>query len=289
MGMKGIMARAALVALAALAVAAAPAMAAKKAPPKLGKVKTVAASAASDGAQTPLTVTATCPSGKKAVGGGWTTPPVATPNAIFVYQAHRGAGESWTVTARTGLNTGTQLTTYVYCRKVKKAITEVTSTSATPAVGGGEATATAQCPGSRKLIAGGFSATKGNLPGDVAYPLAAYPSGLAWIYTAHNNVSESIPITSYAYCAKGIKNPAIRTQSATQTVPTNGALQVSTPNCPKKKPRLGAGGFQNRTTSGAIPFVLENRANGKSWLVSTYNIAVATPTSDTAFGICLQK
>jgi hypothetical protein len=277
-----------MVALAALAVAAAPAAAAKK-PAKLGKVKTVSASASSDGAQTPLTVTATCPSGKKAVGGGWTTPPVPTPNAIFVYQSHRGAGQSWTVTARTGFGVGSQLTTYVYCRNVKKAITEVTSTAVTPAAASAEASATAQCPSSRKLIAGGFSSSKGNLPGDVAYPVAAYPSGLAWIYTGHNNTSTPATLTSYAYCAKKLKNPVIRTQSAAQTVPTNGALTVSTPNCPKKKPRIGAGGFKNSTTSGAIPFVLENRANGKSWLINTLNIAVPVATSDTAFGICLQK
>ena len=273
----------------ALLLLAAPADAKKKKKPfKLGPVVTVTASATAVGDSQPLNVSATCPPRRKAVGGGWTVSPVGD-NFVTVFKSVRGPGESWTTGARTfGASAGVGLTTYAYCRKTKKAITDFTSTATVPGVFNGQATASVQCPAGSRLLSGGFESTLGT-SNDVAFPLASYNSGGAWTYTAQNASVVAKSATVHGYCTRKVKPATLFTQALTQTVPTSGSFAASTPACGKKKPRLGAGGFIKSTPSTAVPVITDNRIVGASWQVTSRNTGPPLQTTLTAQGICLQK
>jgi hypothetical protein len=123
----------------------------------------------------------------------------------------------------------------------------------------------------------------------VSYPLASFASGTGWTYTAQNNVASSQTLTSHAYCAKKIKAPKLRTHTLAQTVSFNGSINITTPACESRKtPRMAAGGFNNSSNAGAIPFPIESRYAGPSWKLSVRNVAVDQFFTASVQGICLQ-
>lgn len=271
-----------------LALSAAPA-AAKKEHKKadLGPVVTRSATATSSGAGQSITAIASCPKGKRAVGGGFTTTNTGG-DLLVVWKSARSGQSSWKVSADSNSPTPNTLKTLVYCRQVTKPISDVAVTATTTPVRSRTATAKASCPNKRTLIGGGFESTHGATFGEVATPYVSRAGGGGWTYSAMNDSPAAQTITSHAYCAKGLEGPKQVARAASRKVGAGATLSVLTPGCTGHK-RISAGGFsQTRPTiPGPIPFVLESRINGTGWLARSINLGGAASMFVTAQGFCL--
>ena len=274
----------ALISCAALALA--PAAAGKK-KRKLGPVVTATASLTLP-AQTPGTVTATCPEGKKAVGGGFTVPRIQGGPRMNVWTSLRTGDRDWSVTAAPGLNSpAATVTAYAYCRRVKKPIVDALGVGLVPA-NTGVGTATATCPGAKqKLIAGGFESTFGPQFNHVALPQANHPSGNGWTVSAFNNSGGAKTLIAHAYCTKGVR--AAEQVNAVQqtTVGPGSQLNAITPACEGKK-RLSAGGFQisPNQNNNFVPVISDTRLDGETWLAQFVNAVGTSPATLVSHGIC---
>jgi hypothetical protein len=176
---------------------------------KLKGKQVTAAASATVGANEPGTATATCPTGYRAVSGGFDSPnfDVNGGGHVLTLTSMRVGDNAWQVS---GVNpdfgggvTPGQLVAYAYCLKGRPAITTV-STDAT-------ATLTdlvnvdAVCPAGTRALSGGFDGhitvdQNGlNAAGTInSYRLSAR-SG--WRATATNTGSDQpAKVTSYAYC-----------------------------------------------------------------------------------------
>jgi hypothetical protein len=285
--------------------------------PKSPPVTTVTATKATSADNQQLTVTATCPSGLIAVGGGFLAPPVLSggPTDVnLVYESRRAGEDAWQVSAvREDTDTAgpdVPLTAIVDCRSTKlvakkpagkKAssakkrakklrITEASAAAVAPGVDAAQATATATCPGKTRAIGGGFSSSP--------TPVATEPEAFAYIWSSHrsspttwfaaiSNVGGTArTVTSYAYCAAGLK---VAETNASVPLPASGETVISAtaaaPPCPRGKALLG-GGFDNTpaTESGALALLTGSSPVNGSWQLATLNVNVAPGTiSSTAY------
>jgi hypothetical protein len=104
--------------------------------------------------------TETCPRGKRIISGGYLTSQLFTGKGIYVTESRMATQHSWTVSA-TGVpgGSGGQVSPIAYCRRSKKPlVTEVKSPPATATPAAVATAATPDCPGSKHLITGGYSA-----------------------------------------------------------------------------------------------------------------------------------
>jgi hypothetical protein len=280
---------------ATLALSASPALAKKKGKHKKGLGPVVARTAvgnpvSSGGAVT--TATATCPGKRKAVGGGFTAQPGGFSAILFVSASLRSGAGGWTASASyvdidPGANPALSVTAIVYCRRVQKPITDVSSSAPVPATAHGTAPAAATCAGQRKLIGGGFSISPASLDTNnyvLAYGDSAVNS--AWTAVAENGSTPvARTVVSHAYCAKGVKAPTLVTGTSTATVPGLGSSSATAAPCPKKK-LLSGGGFSSPPDASAETAYQSSQISGGSWTVAAITGATRVMTLNSQ-GICL--
>jgi hypothetical protein len=300
--------RASLIALClALTLPAAPALAKKhkKAKP-LGPVVTVTATgnnATGDGSIS--AATATCPAGKQAVGGGFTSP-LADGNAVVVKDSFRSSPQAWTVRGVVVDGAGS-VNAYAYCRRAKgHAVTDVTASAGFNS--SGEVHTLAPPCTSGKLIGGGFEST--SIPGDdaVVFPqenLATSPT--TWTVTEVANQDGARTATAHAYCMVKTRTPTVLGQTTGATVGFLTSVASTTPQCPRppkpkagkkrKRKLLSAGGFRvspvNGLTGGMPGLPLMVFADSQigptgGWFTRAVNGSggVGTTVSVTSQGIC---
>jgi hypothetical protein len=289
--------------------------------PKSPPVTVVSASqsTSTDGQQ--VTVTATCPSGLIAVGGGVNAPLVIASggftDANLIYESRRTGDSGWQVSAARedvgGSGPSLGLTAYVDCRssaltlkkpagkkataskkkkKQKLTVFEVSSSGSAPDVSGTQASATAACPSGTQALGGGFSSSPApQLAGPTAFPLfyASYRNTpTSWLAAFTNNGTTARSVTSYAYCAAKL---AVTETSGSATLggSSPGNLQSATATsagCPAKKALLG-GGFNitpPADTSAITLLTASFPANG-TWQVSGSNLNTV-PGSLSSSGYC---
>ncbi len=325
MSLRGVARIAALVAiLVPVLLGAASAEAKKKhKKPKSPPVSTVSATKTTSADNQQLTVTATCPSGLIAVGGGFQSPAVldaGTPTDLnLVYESRRAGDNAWQVSAvredSGGLGPNLPVTAVVDCRSTKLAkkkpagkkavaaktkkkkklkITEATGTAVAAGADEAQAQATATCPGKTTALGGGFSTSPP--------PVAVEPESFAYVWSNHrtspttwfaaisNGGTVQRTLTSYAYCAAGLK---IAETTASVPVPASPTPDVVTsaaavtPLCPKRKSLLG-GGFDNTpaTKHTALTLLTEfDPANG-GWRLGTLNFQVVVPAAISTSAYC---
>ena len=245
----------------------------------------VTASALRNTASTPgsiSTATAFCPSGLQAVGGGYSAP-FTTDGRVAVLDSFRSGLTSWTVDGIANAFPGA-VTSFVYCRRNNRTITDLPGTAAVPGTNGANATASANCPSDTRLIGGGFQTTHGPDPLEflvTTTDMSVTPG--AWSVTAFNNGNSSPQtLTAHAYCMSGIKAPRVLSSTVSTTVAPRGSASATTPACPRakktkkkrrRKParRLSAGGFSTpppTSPSNPIPLFTDSHISGKAWLVT---------------------
>jgi hypothetical protein len=276
--------------------------------PKSPPVTAVSAPRSTSGDNQQATATATCPSGLIAVGGGFQSPPVldagAPTDLNLVYESRRAGDGAWQVSAvredEGSPGPDLPVTAIVDCRSTKLAakkpaghkattskkkkkkklrIIEATASAVAAGEDGAQASAPATCPGKTKALGGGFSSA----PTPISLsPGSAFPyiwsnyrtTPTTWFAALSNVGSVTRTLTTYAYCATGLK---VAETSAGVPLPASGPTVASaaatSPPCPKGKALLG-GGFNNTpaTPNGAIALLTgSNPANG-SWQLGTLNL-----------------
>ncbi len=104
--------------------------------------------------------TQTCPKGRQLVTGGYLSSHFFSSKGVYVTESRMSGRRSWTVSA-TGVagGKGGQISSIAYCIGAhKKLLAEVASPPVTVTPGHPATTTTPDCPGGKKLIAGGYSA-----------------------------------------------------------------------------------------------------------------------------------
>jgi hypothetical protein len=323
MNLRGVAGIAALVAiLVPVLLGAASAEAKKGKKPKSPPVTVARVAQATSGDNQQVTATATCPSGLIAVGGGFESPPVldagAPTDLNLVYESRRAGDSSWQVSAVRedfgGLGPNLPVTAVVDCRSTKLAgkkpagkkaatakkkkkkklrIAEATATAVAAGADEAQAQASATCPGKTKALGGGFSTSPTPSAAD---PQEAFPyiwsnhriTPTTWFAAISNDGTVERTLTSYAYCAAGLK---IAETTASVALPASGttvtSTAVTTPPCPKGKALLG-GGFDNTpaTKHTALSLLTEfDPANG-AWRLGTLNAQVVAPGAISSSAYC---
>jgi hypothetical protein len=289
-----LLAVAGMVLAAAMALSQASAAAGKKGkkPARLGPV--VTATATGPVATVPATTsaaTATCPPGLEAVGGGFSAP-FNSAAALVVNESHRSAPDSWRVSATLVTGAGAA-TAYAYCRRNALRVTDVSQAATLPSGPGQSILVEADCPPRTVAIGGGFRMTSGPEPGHLPIPEASIGGSRAagkappldyWYVLAQNSSTGAQTVTAHAYCATGIKPPAVRQDQASGTVPLLGSLTATSacPAAPKAKKsgkrkrkapkrRLSAGGFSSPFFPGVLPVHAESRIVGDGFIDTAVN------------------
>ena len=305
-----------LAVIGALVLTPAGAMAKKKKKPKSPPV-TVASNTQSTSAngQT-LTLTASCPAGKIAVGGGFDSPPVIVGGLLqdlnLAFESRRASNTTWQVTALRldGPPTGNSvpITASVDCRtpnlgtkkkakktaaaskKKKKRKLQVTEVSAsqTASVGGSAADATASCPPNTQAIAGGFTQSPQPTISSLGFMWASYRSGAtAWRSALTTGSGPPRTVTSYGYCAAGLKVAEV---SASASLGPSGPGYVTgtakTSPCTKGRALL-SGGFNNTPigAGGHIAVITQSGSVGAGWQEDAVNFSTI-PGQLGSFGYC---
>jgi hypothetical protein len=281
--------------LAALAIAmlafAGTADAKKKHKKKVAPVVSATATASGSTEGQTVTATATCPSGTKAVGGGFSTPPLSPmPDSAGAAIASRKVGASqWVASMVVEGTPGSPLvlTTAVYCRKGAPATTPVSTTSSLPDSTGPPITPTqanATCPAGQVQLSGGFAI-------DTVGPALVLSSSrldpLTWQVTGVAG-DPGHTITSQADCAKQPKKKKgkkgkkkvkklVTPTEVIGTATSNTAVVNTTPTatCPPKTFAVNGGfsqpGAVSSATSSFLFVITESQAVGNTWHVSGFN------------------
>lgn len=160
------------------------------------------------------TVTATCPFGTLAVGGGFTG------DAGFAVSKNAMNGRAWQVTARNNGGSTKNLFTQASCLIGAPSGASIASIqgNVVNVAANSNGTSTAACS-SGVLVSGGFTTTLGSNPATV---MRIYnnnrttSTGNTWQTSAQNTTSASKSVTSFAYCLQGT-NYTVNQNSATLT------------------------------------------------------------------------
>jgi hypothetical protein len=281
--------------------------------PKSPPVTVVSASKSTSSDSEQVTVTAACPTGLIAVGGGFLNPAVfdaGSPTDLnVIYESRRASDTSWQISAvredAGGSGPNVPITANVDCRstkltakkpagkaataakkkKVKKLrITEVSGPATAAAGNGTQASSSAACPPGTQALGGGFSSS----PTPVFSAPLSYPvfwanfrtSPSSWAASFTNVGATAHTVTGYAYCATGLK---IAETSADVTLPasvgTASIATAATPPCPKGKAQLG-GGFNDTPAAigGTLAFLMGSSPVNGTWQVSAFNLSTVTGT-----------
>ena len=147
---------------------------------------------------------------------------------------------------------------------------------------GGTATATATCPGKRRLFAGGFNlftftGTGGTYPTD-----AEAVDAKTWTVTGAAFGNKGGQFAAIAYCRKG--KGVLELTEATTTILPGGEAYVTTPACPRNT-FLVAGGIATNP-DGSILFADSRPNPDQTYTIGGHNRSAAPATLE-AYGYCL--
>jgi hypothetical protein len=232
------------------------------------------------------TVTAKCPKGQRATGGGFRTAALGSSGGtvrVLMSESRKVGQRSWRVSGFEDFGSPVPLTAFVYCSedapktKAKSQTVNVPDASPPPIV-----SADASCGGAGQAQAGGFFTPVAYL---VPYALifdSFRAGGKIW-RTRAVSVFGTPPLTSYAYCAE-TSSPKAR--AASVVTATDGALVTAQSKKCRDGTAIAAGGFsQPNATNGGTPatngfyaFVWESFRTGKRWQVSAQHGGMLSTT-----------
>jgi hypothetical protein len=288
---------------------AAPALAKKKHKKKsagLGPVVTVTAVGNPASTAQDSTATASCPTGKEALGGGFSAP-FAPGGTLVVHSSYRSSPQSWTTAAWAAGGTGS-VTSYAYCRNVpRNPVSDVAQSVDFPSSGVAR-TLTPTCPSGTQLIGGGFQSTTGPAAGDFAILQVNAPGAASesWAVTGLQNTSAAQSLTAHAYCLGGIRQATLVNGANAMSVSPADAISATSATCPvtkqkkrkgrkkrKKRPAqlLTAGGFSGPVASGgggAVAIYTDSRIGPSGgWSATARDGSGSGTLSLTSYGLCV--
>ena len=222
--------------------------------------------------------TADC-GGKRAVSGGFFggSDPLATPLI-----STRREQSQWTFRAGAFNGTPADATAYVYCVKESR-FPRLRTGSEDGAVDFDQlGSVTAECPGSRRAISGGFE-----VPLHEFFVTTSMRSGRgSWTVEFYNRGGASeTDVEAFVYCANGVK---LR-QRSSETLLPDGDPETEVARC-KRNQRVVSGGFDTESDREAVTVghsTVSRRAGKRAWEVSAF--AEADPQPLTVFAYCLKQ
>jgi hypothetical protein len=296
--------------LAALAVVmlafAGTADAKKKKKKGLGPVVTATATASGSTAGQILTATATCPAKTKAVGGGFSVPPLppSPVNTAVALASHKVGANQWLASTQIfgGSGPSVTMTTTAYCRKGAPATAPVTTSLALPQVMAVTPTeANASCLPKQVQLSGGFAIDNVGISLNVLLLSSNRAGPSTWLATALAT-QPGHTITSQADCAKqpkakGKKAATSKKKKAKIVAPTEttgdstsgsvAATVTAVATCPPKMSAVNGGFSQPGALQPTTGFFLitESQAVGNTWHVSGFN-ETSNPGTLRSYGYC---
>ena len=222
-----------------------------------------------------------CPSGTRPFGGGEYATPVVDNNGtgIFPDSSERlGAQNGWHITVtETAPAAKHDVTLQTYCRKFKGNIQPVEKELSVNVNPGQTQTATASCPGKKKIISGGFLTTgfrggKGTFPG-IYVTQSRMTSPRSWTVTAVGEPGGTGgQFNPIAYCFAS-KKPLLKEQASAPvtvapgvTSPGGQTATATAPACGRGKRALTVGGYSGDPGLHFFDTRLDNSSG--SWSVS---------------------
>jgi hypothetical protein len=221
------------------------------------------------------TVTAQCPKGAKATGGGIQLSDDVSDYVAGSYPAGRRA---WTAAAlRTASElTDAEFTAFARCLKGAKLVTKSVTTGLTD--DSAAHSVTAKCPKGTKVSGGGVALSNDD-PFNVAEPSGSYPSGKREWTAVGEAYEPGVELTAFARCLKRAK--LIR-RSESFDMPDDSDTHTVTATCPKGTKATG-GGIElsepyDDYDQGSYP------SGKRAWTAAGYDAGVVT-----AHVVCLKK
>jgi hypothetical protein len=191
------------------------------------------------------TLTATCPFGTLATGGG-----ISAPRGFLVTRNSKSSGNGWTITARNNTSANAELDVRAVCltgAPGTAAVTTVTG-STTNVSANNTGTSSASC-GSGTLIGGGYLTTGTTSIMRVYSNKRSTSTSSTWQVSAQNTTTSSKSITAYAYC---LPNTRFTFNQVTGTGIYDGGYSIPTCSSPKKV--MGGGYAFPRTSNYHVDF-----------------------------------
>jgi hypothetical protein len=216
--------------------------------------------------------------GKRALAGGFFGEPPPTANVIPLVSTREGESE-WRFRAAAVAGSPADATAYAYCAKKKK-FPKLREGSDDDTISSSELeSVTAECPGSRRAISGGFE-----LPDQFILVTTSMRSGRGSWTVEFFSTSGTGEVEAFVYCAKGVK---LKQRSSEEAL-SPGDPETAEARC-KRKERVVSGGFDsesNGTTTAAISSA--SRRDGKrAWEATATALGAAQPL--TAYAYCLKQ
>jgi Glutaminase len=190
------------------------------------------------------TLTATCPFGTLATGGG-----ISAPQGFLVTRNSKSSGNGWTITARNNTSASAPLDVRAVCLTGAPTTASVTTvTGSTSSVSANlSGSASASCA-SGTLVGGGYSTTGTTSIMRVYSNKRSTSTGSTWQVSAQNTTTSSKSITAYAYC---LANTRFTFNQVAGSAAYNGGFSIAT--CTPKK-MLGGGYAFPRTSAYHVDF-----------------------------------
>jgi hypothetical protein len=218
--------------------------------------------------------------GKRAVSGGFFGEFDFTTTGVIPLISTRESGSEWGFRAGDLAGGPSDATAYAYCAKKKKfpKLREASEEETTSGGGGEVESVTAECPGNRRVISGGFE-----LPDVESLVPTSMRSGRG-SWTVDFITGAAVPVEAFAYCAKGVKLK----QRSSETTLSPGDPDTGEARC-KRKERVVSGGFDTESDGvNTAAFSSASRRSGKrSWEATA--TAVADPQDLTVYAYCLKQ
>ncbi len=216
--------------------------------------------------------------GKRAVAGGFFGEFEPMSTLVIPLISIREDGSAWRLRAGAIGSAPGDATAYAYCAKKKKfPKLREGSEEETIGGGGGVESVTAECPGNRRAISGGFE-----LPDQIILVTTSMRSGRG-SWTVEFSSSGTAQAEALVYCAKGVKLK----QRSSETTLSPGEQDTEKARC-KRNQRVVSGGFD--TESGDATFAAttaSRRAGKRSWEATAFADGGAQPL--TVYAYCLKQ
>jgi hypothetical protein len=215
--------------------------------------------------------------GKRAVSGGFFGEFDLVTSAVIPLISTREGGSEWGFRAGDLGGGPSDATAYAYCAKKRK-FPKLREGSEDDTTASGITRVTAECPGNRRVVSGGFE-----FPDTEVFVGTSMRRGRG-SWTVEVFTGATAPVEVFAYCAKGVK---LKQRSSETTLPTEDP-DTEEARC-KRKERVVSGGFDTESdgvTTAAVSSASQ-RSGKRSWEVTA--TAFGAPQPLTVYAYCLKE
>jgi hypothetical protein len=217
---------------------------------------------------------------KRAVAGGFFGEFGPGSSTVFPLVSTRESESEWRFRAGNLAAGPGDATVYAYCAKKKKFPKLREGSEEETANGGALESVTADCPGSRRAISGGFE-----IPEAFVLVTTSMRSGRgSWTVEFFNATMGSVQVEAFVYCAKKLKLK----QRSSETTLADEEVETEEARC-KQNQRVVSGGFDTDSAgTGPIGLGTASRRDGKrAWEVTAFG--ATGPVDLTVYAYCLKQ